>query len=247
MCIIAIQPMGVKIKENILKNCWDANNDGAGIMYVENGKVIVNREMHSFSDFMKLKRNADKLNTNIVIHFRIATSGGINERNCHPFKVNNDVYFCHNGILDIEVPNNSNINDTQIFNNAFMKGLPNDFVKNTAIMQLLEYSIGNRNKFVFLDSNGQFYILNENAGRWDSGAWFSNDSYKTRPYYSYYKPNKKWQKDAFSEIDNELIDSGELIMCESCNEIHSAEDIVHDKYFDLMLCQTCNEYCMDEK
>ncbi len=75
MCIIAIQPMGVKIKENILKNCWDSNNDGAGIMYVENGKIIVQREMHSFSDFMKLKRHADKQNSNIVMHFRIATSG----------------------------------------------------------------------------------------------------------------------------------------------------------------------------
>lgn len=243
MCIIAIQPLGVKIKESTLKNCWESNNDGAGIMYVDNGKIIVNREMHSFNEFMKLKKHADKLNSNIVMHFRIATSGGINEKNCHPFKVNNDVYFCHNGILDIEVPKNSNINDTQIFNNSFMKGLPNNFVQNDSIMQLIEFTIGNRNKFVFLDSSGQFYILNENAGRWDSGAWFSNDSYKRNPY-TYYTPNKAWKKSKFSEIDSY---SEELNMCESCNELHSIDDLVHDKYFDLMLCKSCMEYCMDEK
>ncbi len=45
MCIIAIQPIGVKIKESILKNCWHANKDGAGIMYVENGKIIVNKDV----------------------------------------------------------------------------------------------------------------------------------------------------------------------------------------------------------
>jgi hypothetical protein len=67
MCIIAIQPMGVKIKESTLKNCWDANKDGAGIMYVENGKIIVNKEMHSFSEFMKLKKHADKENLHVIV------------------------------------------------------------------------------------------------------------------------------------------------------------------------------------
>ena len=230
-----------------MRNCWDANNDGVGIMYSDNGKIIVNREMHSFNEFMKLKKQADKLNTNIVIHFRIATSGGVNEHNCHPFRVNNNLYFCHNGILDIKVPLDSKINDTQIFNNAFMKGLPTNFVKDNTIMSLLEYSIGNRNKFVFLDNEGQFYILNESAGKWDNGAWFSNDSYKDSPYRNY-KTTKKWGKSTFSELlseDDEM--KNELIMCESCNEVHFAEDIVHDKYFDLMLCKGCNEYCVDEK
>ena len=246
MCIIAIQPQGVKIKENILKNCWDANNDGVGIMYSDNGKIIVNREMHSFNEFMKLKKQADKLNTNIVIHFRIATSGGVNEHNCHPFKVNDNVYFCHNGILDIKVPTDSKINDTQIFNNAFMRGLDANFVQNDTIMQLLEYSIGNRNKFVFLDSQGQFYILNENAGTWDSGAWFSNNSYKSSPY-QYYKPNKKWNTKPFSEIVSNIDDNEELMECESCNELHFIDNMVHDNYFDMLLCKSCNEYCVDIK
>lgn len=245
MCIIAIQPLGVKIKESTLKNCWDANKDGAGIMYVENGKIIVNKEMHSFSEFMKLKKHADKVNSNIIMHFRIATSGGINDRNCHPFKINNDLYFCHNGILDIDVPLNSNINDTQIFNNSFMKGLPNNFVQNDSIMNLIEYTIGNRNKFVFMDSSGQFYILNENAGTWDNGAWYSNNSYKNSPYQ--YNSGTKWHKAKKYSYPYELDNEDELMQCESCNEIHFKDDMTHESYFDMMLCKDCYQFCMEEK
>ena len=244
MCIIAIQPLGVKIKESTLKNCWDANKDGAGIMYVENGKLIVNKVMQSFQEFMKVKKHADKMGCNIVMHFRIATSGGINERNCHPFKVNNDLYFCHNGILDIDVPLNSTINDTQIFNNSFMRGLPDNFVQNDTIMNLIEFTIGNRNKFVFMDASGQFYILNENAGTWDNGAWFSNNSYKSSPYQ--YNTGAKWHKGKKYSYPYELEKTDELMQCESCNEIHLKDDMVHESYFDMMLCSDCYQFCIEE-
>jgi glutamine amidotransferase len=238
MCIIAIQPKGIKIKENILRTCWDANNDGAGIMYVDNGKIIVQRELHDFSEFMRLKKHADKINGNIILHFRIATSGGINEKNLHPFKVNEHVYFCHNGILDIDVPANSPINDTQIFNNYFMKGLPTDFCNNSATMQLLEYSIGDRNKFVFLDSSGEFHILNEGAGMWDEGVWYSNLSYKKYDYKnvhekSNYVPNKYWD------------DADDLCTCESCDEIVSIDEIEYDEYFDIMICRKCKDSILE--
>lgn len=238
MCIIAIQPTGTKIKENILRTCWDANNDGAGIMYVDNGKIIVQRELHNFNEFMRIKRNADKIGGNIVLHFRIATSGGINEKNLHPFKINESVYFCHNGILDINVPINSPINDTQIFNNYFMKGLPTQFYNNNAIMQLLEYSIGERNKFVFLDNTGQFHILNERAGIWDEGAWYSNQSYKKYDYKNTYSKKK-------TNMSNLWDDVGDLCACESCDEIVNSCDIEYDNYFDIMLCKKCKESITD--
>lgn len=243
MCIIAIQPIGTKIKENILRNCWESNNDGAGIMYVENGKIIVQRELHNFNEFMRIKRNADRIGGNIVIHFRIATSGGINEKNLHPFKINESIYFCHNGILDIDVPINSPINDTQIFNNYFMKGLPVDFVNNNAIMQLLEYSIGDRNKFVFLDSSGQFHVLNERAGKWDNGIWYSNESYKRYPTYGYSKYNKK---SIFEPIEEEL-ETTEFCVCESCDDIVDINDIKYDNYFDIMICENCKESILDSQ
>lgn len=239
MCIIAVQPIGVKIKESTLKNCWDVNNDGVGIMYVKNDKIIVHKELHSFNSFMKIKKEIDKLNTNIVIHFRIATSGNIDTKNCHPFKVNDELYFCHNGILDIEVPLNSPINDTQIYNNSFLKGLPKNFVENSSIMQLIEYSIGSRNKFVFLDVKGQFHILNESIGIWDNGAWYSNTSYKSSPYLNYAN-YKKYDKISYIKDD-----VGELIQCESCDNMVHNIDINYDNYFDMYLCKKCAESVLE--
>ena len=185
MCVIAIQPRGVQISRDYLENCWENNNHGAGLMYANNGKIIVKKEMKSFDKFMEYVAEASKHDSSVVIHFRIATSGGINDYNCHPFKVHKNLYFCHNGILDIKVPHGSKENDTQIFNNSLMKPLPYNFYKNNAIMNVLQYTIGDYNKFVFLDDAGDYYILNENAGEWsEEGAWFSNTSYK-RPKYHY--------------------------------------------------------------
>ena len=141
MCIIAIQPVGQYISKKTLKNCWENNNDGAGLMYVENGKVTVKKELTDFNKFYQYKKYADKLNVNIILHFRISTSAGINIENIHPFKVNNDLYFCHNGVLNISVPVNSKINDTQIYNNTILKNLPKNFQYNSSIIKLISYFI----------------------------------------------------------------------------------------------------------
>jgi hypothetical protein len=236
MCIIAIQPKGIKISQKTLKNCWDNNGHGAGIMYAHNGKIIVKKELKDFNKFMQIKKDADRYDTNIVIHFRIATSGGVNYENCHPFKVNDQVYFCHNGILDIEVPIYSKINDTQIFNNNFLKGLPVNFVRNDSLMQLIEFSIGINNKFVFLDCYGDFYIINENIGTWQNGAWYSNKSYLSMPTYF----NKSYAHnitDEFEEDDEEI-----TMPCECCGEVIDIENIQYDDRYDYYLCKDCYKY-----
>ena len=205
MCVIAIQPRGIVISKEHLQNCWDNNNHGAGIMYAHNGKIIVKKEMKSFDKFYNHIVEATKHDTSVVIHFRIATSGGINDYNCHPFKVHKNLYFCHNGILDIDVPRDSKENDTQIFNNTLMKPLPYNFYKNHAIMNVLEYTIGSGNKFVFLDDKGDYYILNEKAGEWsEDGAWFSNTSYKNSyyPKYGRYNSYDDWADDWYGYSKN---------------------------------------------
>jgi predicted glutamine amidotransferase len=230
MCIIAIQPKNFIIDENTLRNCWDNNNDGAGIMYAIDGKVIVHKELSSFRKFMKHKEYVDSLNVNCVIHFRISTSGKIDKNNIHPFKVNEHLHFCHNGMLDIDVPSTSLINDTQIFNNGLLRSLPLGFQKNDGIMNLIKYSIGNRNKFVFLDSMGEFYIVNEDAGMWDEGIWFSNSTYQ----YSYKTYSKK---STFSDFD--LWDINE---CEACQCKTHSDSLVMNTEWDMLLCKSCNDF-----
>ena len=244
MCVIAIQPRGIQISEAYLKNCWDNNNHGAGIMYAVDGKVIVKKEMESFSKFIKHINDASVFDTSIVIHFRIATSGGINDYNCHPFKVHHNLYFCHNGILDISVPQGSKENDTQIFNNALMKPLEYDFYKNNAIMNLLEYTIGSGNKFVFLDDLGDFYILNERAGEWsEEGAWFSNTSYKREAvsYSKNYRDYGAWSDDWYNEpsVSNSKTKSTYKY---NKDEFEVEEVYDYKNGFDHDICECCNEW-----
>jgi hypothetical protein len=53
---------------------------------------------------------------------------------------------------------------------------------------MLQQFIGVGNKLIFLDNVGDFEIVNESAGTWDGGNWFSNSSYKERGvrYYGSY-------------------------------------------------------------
>lgn len=232
MCIIAIQPRGKKIKESVLRNCWENNNDGAGLMYSINGKIYVEKELDSFERFLALKKRIDTLNVNLVMHFRISTSGLIDEANIHPFKVNDSLYFCHNGVLDITVPNGSKINDTQIFRNVFLRGLDRDFIYNESARLLIEYAIGNRNKFVFLDNKGQFFIINEMAGTWDKGCWYSNTTYT----YSY---SSKYTSKGF-----DYWDSYEVEECECCGCKHKEIEYVDE--WEMSLCPTCNDFAKIE-
>jgi predicted glutamine amidotransferase len=203
-------------------------------MYANKGRIEVRKELYSFEKFMKLKTEADKLGGTIVLHFRISTSGGVNDENIHPFKVNDSLYFCHNGILDIDVPTTSKINDTQIFNNAFMKGLPKGFERDDTIMNLLEYSIGTRNKFVFLNSFGEFYILNESEGVWDNGLWFSNTTYLYSRTYTpkYYKTD--W--DTYDTVEDDFAE------CECCGNRTHENELHYSSDFNTYMCAICRKY-----
>jgi predicted glutamine amidotransferase len=244
MCVIAVQPKGNIISKEYLQNCWDNNGHGGGLMYAHDKKIIVKKEMKSFEKFYEYITEASKFDSAVVIHFRIATSGGINEYNCHPFKVHKNLYFCHNGILDIKVPATSKENDTQIFNNILMKPLPYNFYKNDAIMNMIEYTIGNGNKFVFLDDNGDFFILNERAGEWsEDGAWFSNTSYKkAKVVYNYnYKPYSGAWADTWYGSDNQVSNSKTTYKYNK-DEFEVEEVVGSGEGFDYSICDCCNEW-----
>jgi predicted glutamine amidotransferase len=247
MCIIVVQTKNNFVSKKTLRNCWDNNGDGAGIMYANSGKIVVKKELTSFEKFMQYKNEADKIGGNIVMHFRISTSAGINLNNIHPFKVNSELHFCHNGILDIAVPKNSPINDTQIFNNQILRNLPKGFQHNHAIMDLIEQRIGDRNKFVLLDTNGQFYIINEIAGNWDEGNWYSNNSYLysysnviTSNYYVKNKSNKTFVDSAWEYDEIDTIES-EHQKCECCYTSYKKNELIYDRYWNSFLCNDCNK------
>ncbi len=178
MCIIVLNTKE-HLSKKLLKVCWESNNEGAGLMYANEEKLNIFKELEDFNtfyDYYSTLRSEFK-KTIIALHFRIATSGNIDINNIHPFIINYKLAFMHNGIIDIPLQKESKICDTIAFNEKILKQLPSNFLDNPAIRDLIS-RYAERSRLLFMNNQGKYWIINENLGHWDKkGNWFSNYSY----------------------------------------------------------------------
>lgn len=199
MCIIITKNSGINLpSKKVLKSCFNSNPDGAGIMYCQDNAVNIRKGFMSFKSFWQYHqdRKFDK-DTAIVYHFRIATAGGINPGNCHPFPISNDdnllkclavkgeeIAIVHNGIIPIKTPDH--LSDTQVFIKDILAGVRSELIaKNAAVLKLVELSTAG-SRFALLYGNGE--IITSGPG-WipdSNGLLYSNDSYLPRTvWYDY--------------------------------------------------------------
>lgn len=201
MCIAIVKTKDGIITDDILKTSFENNPDGGGFVWTEGGTLYIIKGIFDIDTFIKTYHEIEgKADGNILIHCRISTSGLVDEDNSHPHIVNDSTVLIHNGILNIPVPKESKKSDTVLFIEKYLKDLPSDFVYNSSIMQLIEDRIGSNNKFCFLNTNGDYFILNESAGYWVQGVWYSNTSYKPYTFKGY--SNKYY--DSYTDYDTWL-------------------------------------------
>ena len=187
MCIAILKPKGENISKQRLETCFDNNDDGAGYVFAMNGALHFFKGFFRFKDFWKsyVQNVVNNGNPISAIHFRITTHGKTNTANCHPFKVNDNLGFIHNGVIDmVDVDKKKKRSDTSVFNDTILKQLPSNFIRNTAICDLIAESIGN-SKLVFLDNNENYMIIAEEQGNWIDNVWYSNNSFKWCNTYHY--------------------------------------------------------------
>ena len=190
MCIAIANTQNNPLSDEELTNCWENNPNGAGILYKEDGKLKVYKQMTSLDDFKSEYNRVIKL-SNCLVHFRVKSAGAITEDNIHPFMVHDNLGFIHNGtIMNLKYDNH--LSDTQLFNNNILKHFNKDFINNLDIVEMLEDYVG-FSKMVFMDETEVFTIINERKGDWEGENWFSNDSHK-RVNNFYWQGNKKVQK-----------------------------------------------------
>lgn len=183
MCVAILNKKGVTLKKDLLKACWDNNNDGAGLAYPKDGRIEIFKELKSFDKFYdEYAAIREEYRGNMLLHFRIATHGAVTEENCHPFLVSDTLAFVHNGVIS-NVGASKDKSDTKCFNEKVLQLLPEGFTDNAGIKLLVEEFIGH-SKLAFLDAEGNYSIYNEAKGVWDMDCWFSNVSYKPKPVYS---------------------------------------------------------------
>ncbi|MBL1214691.1 MAG: hypothetical protein HND52_15150 [Ignavibacteriae bacterium] len=224
MCIIILNTKEHLSKE-ILNECWDSNNDGAGLMYAIDGSINTFKELKTFNtfyDYYSTLRSEFK-KTKIALHFRIATSGKIDTNNIHPFKVNEKLAFMHNGMIDIPLQRKSKVSDTIAFNQKILKQLPHNFLNNVAMRELIARYV-ERSKLLFMNYQGKYWILNEHLGHWDKkGNWFSNYSYCPSTILSE-RPDILWTHEI-----------GDYELCQYCGiELLEEREVVNETCYGCM-------------
>lgn len=209
MCIAILNTKKHTISKKHLRNCWENNGDGAGILYINGeNKLDVFKEMNSFATFYKMYSyiKQEHGHNNIVLHFRISTHGKVNETNCHPFLVSENVGFVHNGMI-YDVPTHPDYSDTYLFNELYLKMMKDGFEQNEAMLDMIESYIGVGNKLIFLNDSNDYSIVNESKGHWYMGSWFSNYSYEKVNSWVDYGGVKKY-KSNLGVTKNNTVDWG---------------------------------------
>jgi predicted glutamine amidotransferase len=186
VCIAIYKPQGTRIYASTLEACWNSNSDGAGFAYVEDKKLHVIKGLMTYNDFIEAYIPHET--KQLLLHFRIATHGGITEEMTHPFLIDDNLALIHNGIINkINTEDDKTKSDTWHFIEQYLKSFRTtrkNFWLLPEYQYLIEDFIGH-SKLAFLDNHGRFKIYNENLGHWNSDCWFSNYSYNwSRTTYS---------------------------------------------------------------
>lgn len=181
MCIIVVKPEKVLLTEADYRYMWKQNPDGAGIMYAENGRVVVVKGLMTFDKFFKAVKEIGQLRK-MAIHFPIKTHGRVSEELTHPFWIHeNSLAMMHNGVIRNVVNETSeDESDTAVFARKLKSAYVNVLtaIQHQFHLDMIESYIG-YSKIVFMDGTGRTYILNEQMGEWDNNVWYSNDKFKS--------------------------------------------------------------------
>lgn len=188
LCIAIYKPVGAVVTDNQLEESCINNPDGFGFCYINTDhlgvkRMIIKKSMDQ-EVFMRQLRRAERTSPEspFLIHCRIRTHGETTVFNCHPFAIDDEHAFIHNGIIR-GVRTDPRKSDTQIFNEDVLQRLPENWMFSDGVKTLIEEFIG-YNKIVAMDIDGNVSIFNESKGEWKDDVWFSNSSYE--PKVSYY-------------------------------------------------------------
>jgi len=189
MCIIAYSPANTPIPSaDRRKNMFTRNPDGAGFMFPDGGKVVIEKGFMTLDAMEKrlaeLSETFDFTALPIVFHYRIGTHGGNTPNNTHPFpitrnrhalkslNVTTDFAVAHNGIIHCVKPKKG-YSDTQEYIVRRLAHIRPPFSRR--ILDTIGAETGS--KFAFMYGDGQVQLVGAINMDMDDGCFYSNTSY----------------------------------------------------------------------
>lgn len=169
MCLIIYGQGDREVRRDVFESAFTDNSDGIGIMVAGEAKRFYGKRcLRRAWSYMQ---QVNRWGLPFGVHFRFATHGNVDSTNVHPFRApDSDVLVMHNGVIHHAKPRNG-MSDTAAYIYDEMAAAPR--VTHEGYYRAIEEDIGYWNKFLVMDDTGEFRILNEWAGDWIAGLWYS--------------------------------------------------------------------------
>lgn len=182
MCLIITADPKQPIPDYVINSAALKNPDGWGIIWHENGKTKVKRSL-DMSKLLKFSKSLEKYPR--VVHLRMATHGTVNLVNCHPFKVRENLFFAHNGVMSEYGCLKDDKSDTSVFNETIVRPLAemysgSEILNEVWFRHAMEKFAGQSQRFAFMDDRGS--VLRVGPWQQHKGVWVSNNYAWSYPY-----------------------------------------------------------------
>lgn len=243
MCLLTFIPPHVQPGVQALINGSYVNDDGHGFAVVIGNRIVVKRGWNASKlaeEFARVR--AAHPDGPAMFHSRFGTHGARDKGNVHPFELGGDsrTVIAHNGILPgkVQPRNGDPRSDTRI---AAEDHLPRAYgrLSTYRARKAVGRWITDANKIVILTVDrryrGHSFIINESAGIWDGGIWYSNSGYLDRPEpqfdrFRWTADNAEWLRKFYADPDD--------IPLTECDNCHSYTDALYGD------CDQCG-FCFD--
>lgn len=146
------------------------------IIYHDGERIVVDKSIES--DPAIIHETIRSLSHDIVLHFRLATTGETDLDNTHPLEIlQNELYLMHNGTLDMVSYRGGHRSDTRFLVEEYLTpAIPNlgTFTRERVITIIKSCVKRFVDPMVFLDGSGRLTILNPERGMKWGDLWLSN-------------------------------------------------------------------------
>jgi hypothetical protein len=187
MCIAIVCDSNKPTLEQLI-NSEISNHDGGGIAWVENNKVHWKKNLKA-NEIFQISQEKELPQ---LIHFRLASVGGVNPFLCHPFPITltadpelegeADAVLVHNGGY-------SAWNKMLIDLITIHKIVPRGPISDTRVMAMFAAHVGNTEVLQYLDekvavlkSDKTVEIYKIDSWTIENGIYYSNNTYKYNTY-----------------------------------------------------------------
>lgn len=183
MCVIIYKPTDKVLSEDVVKESWKRNRDGAGFTArLGNNEWEMHKGIMLVDELLAKVHPYLGLGAELVLHLRVTTKGGTKPELTHPFEFTytrnpkSRRYLFHNGTIKFLSPS-LGVSDSSMFASILSKVKSMDAIR-TILTKINKNSVSDQglglwNRFVTVTNEG-VELWGDNESVYKDGIWFSN-------------------------------------------------------------------------